>query len=67
MPNEERTWDESELKGPVTGKRYGLYVVLDVFGRYLLAWMLDTGNRPHCRNGSSAPSANGTGSCLGSS
>ena len=64
---EERTWDETELRGPVTGERYGLYVVLDLFGRYPLAWMLDTGNRTHCRYGSSAPSANGTESCLDSS
>ena len=34
------TWDVTELKGPVKGERYPLYVVLDLFSRYVVAWML---------------------------
>ena len=39
-PNHVWTWDVTELKGPVTGERYPLYVVLDLFSRYVVAWML---------------------------
>ena len=34
------TWDVTELRGPVKGERYPLYVVLDLFSRYVVAWML---------------------------
>jgi putative transposase len=30
----------TDLKGPVKGERYPLYVVLDLFSRYVVAWML---------------------------
>ena len=39
-PNHVWTWDVTELKGPVKGERYALYVVLDLFSRYVVAWML---------------------------
>ena len=39
-PNHVWTWDVTELKGPVKGERYPLYVVLDLFSRYVVAWML---------------------------
>ena len=39
-PNHVWTWDVTELKGPVKGERYPLYVVLDLFGRYVVAWLL---------------------------
>ena len=39
-PNHGWTWDVTELKGPVNGERYPLYVVLDLFSRYVVAWML---------------------------
>ncbi len=39
-PNHVWTWDVTELKGPVKGERYSLYVVLDLFSRYVVAWML---------------------------
>ena len=38
-PNPVWTWDVTELKGPVKGERYPLYVVLDLFSRYVVAWM----------------------------
>ena len=39
-PNQVWTWDVTDLKGPVKGERYKLYVVLDLFSRYVVAWML---------------------------
>jgi len=41
-PNEVWSWDISKLKGPVTWTYYYLYVVLDVFSRYVVAWTLQT-------------------------
>ncbi len=39
-PNQVWTWDVTDLKGPVKGDRYKLYVVLDLFSRFVVAWML---------------------------
>ena len=39
-PNHVWTWDVTELNGPAKGERYPLYVVLDLFSRYVVAWML---------------------------
>lgn len=37
-PNELWSWDISKLKGPVTWSYFYLYVVLDVFSRYVVGW-----------------------------
>jgi putative transposase len=37
-PNEVWSWDVSKLKGPVRGGWFYLYVVLDVFSRYIVGW-----------------------------
>ena len=39
-PNQVWSWDISKLKGPATWTSYYLYVVLDVFSRYVVAWTL---------------------------
>ena len=39
-PNQVWTWDVTDLRGPVKGERYKLYVVLDLFSRFVVAWML---------------------------
>ena len=39
-PNQVWTWDVTDLRGPMKGERYKLYVVLDLFRRYVVAWML---------------------------
>ncbi len=39
-PNELWSWDISKLKGPAKWTWYHLYVVLDVFSRYVVGWML---------------------------
>ncbi len=37
-PNELWSWDVSKLKGPAKWTYYYLYVMLDVFSRYVVAW-----------------------------
>jgi len=40
QPNAVWTWDITELKGPRKGDHYKLYVVLDLYSRYVVGWML---------------------------
>jgi putative transposase len=37
-PNELWSWDVSKLKGPQKWTYYYLYVMLDVFSRYIVGW-----------------------------
>lgn len=37
-PNVCWSWDITKLKGPKRGEYYDLYVVLDIFSRYVVAW-----------------------------
>lgn len=39
-PNELWSWDITKLKGPQTWSYYHLYVILDVFSRYVVGWMV---------------------------
>jgi putative transposase len=39
-PNELWSWDISKLKGPAKWTYFYLYVILDVFSRYVVAWTL---------------------------
>jgi putative transposase len=39
-PNQLWSWDITKLKGPTTWSWYHLYVILDVFSRYVVGWML---------------------------
>ncbi len=39
-PNELWSWDITKLKGPVKWSYYYLYVILDVFSRYVVGWMV---------------------------
>jgi putative transposase len=41
-PNQLWSWDITKLRGPVKGLYYHLYVVLDVFSRYVVGWRLAT-------------------------
>ena len=40
QPNELWSWDITKLRGPVTWQLFYLYVVLDVFSRYVVGWMI---------------------------
>jgi len=39
-PNQLWSWDITKLKGPQTWTYYHLYVILDVFSRYVVGWMI---------------------------
>ena len=39
-PNEVWSWDITKLKGPVKWVYFYLYVILDVFSRYVVGWMV---------------------------
>lgn len=39
-PNQLWSWDITKLRGPVTWNYYQLYVILDVFSRYVVGWLL---------------------------
>ena len=39
-PNQVWSWDITKVPGPVRGTYYSLYVVLDVFSRYVCGWLL---------------------------
>jgi putative transposase len=38
QPNELWSWDISKLKGPMRGTWFYLYVILDVFSRFIVGW-----------------------------
>jgi putative transposase len=40
QPNEVWSWDITKLRGPVKGSVYHLYVILDIFSRYVVGWMI---------------------------
>lgn len=40
QPNQVWSWDISKLKGPVKWSCYHLYVILDIFSRYVVGWMI---------------------------
>jgi putative transposase len=39
-PNQVWTWDITRLRGPHKGSGYRLYVILDLFSRYVVGWLL---------------------------
>jgi len=39
-PNQVWSWDITKLRGPVTWSYYYLYVILDIFSRYVVGWMV---------------------------
>jgi len=39
-PNQVWTWDITRLKGPYQGKWYFLYLMLDLYSRYIVGWMV---------------------------
>lgn len=39
-PNQVWSWDITKLKGPVTWSYFYLYVILDIYSRYVVGWMV---------------------------
>jgi len=44
-PNQVWSWDITKLKGPAKWVYYSLYVILDLFSRYVVGWMLAEAER----------------------
>jgi putative transposase len=42
-PNQVWSWDITKLLGPVKWTYFYLYVILDIFSRYVVGWMIATG------------------------
>jgi putative transposase len=42
-PNHVWSWDITKLRGPVKWTDYSLYVILDIFSRYVVGWMVAEG------------------------
>lgn len=40
VPNQVWSWDITKLKGPAKWTYYYLYVILDIFSRYVVGWMV---------------------------
>jgi len=40
QPNQVWSWDITQLRGPSKGIYYYLYVILDIFSRYAVGWMM---------------------------
>lgn len=39
-PNQVWSWDTTKLPGPTTGTYYTLYIILDIFSRYIVGWQV---------------------------
>ncbi len=39
-PNQVWSWDITRLKGPVKWSHFYLYVVLDIYSRYIVGWLI---------------------------
>lgn len=44
-PNQVWSWDITRLRGPAKGSSYALYVILDIFSRYVVGWLVAEGER----------------------
>jgi len=42
-PNQLWSWDITKLRGPITWSYFYLYVILDVFSRYVVGWLIAEG------------------------
>ena len=47
MPNQVWSWDISKLHGPAKWTYFYLYVVIDIFSRYVTGWMLARAENAH--------------------
>ncbi len=46
-PNQVWSWDITKLKGPLPYLYYSLYVILDLFSRYVVGWMVAVNESAH--------------------
>jgi len=46
-PNQVWSWDITKLKGPIKWTYFHLYVILDIFSRYVVGWMVAPNESAH--------------------
>jgi putative transposase len=46
-PNQVWSWDITKLKGPIAYVYYSLYVILDLFSRYVVGWLVAAQENAH--------------------
>src|SRR5438105_11616537 len=51
-PNQVWSWDITKLRGPQKWTYFHLYVVIDLFSRYVVGWLVDPGKRQSWPNDS---------------
>jgi transposase InsO family protein len=56
-PNELWSWDVSKLKGPAKWTWFYLYVILDVFSRYVVGWTVQRPDRQGADRAGDRPAA----------
>ena len=50
-PNQVWSWDITKLRGPSKGVYYYLYVMIDIYSRYVVGWLIaDSRSRPSWPN-----------------
>jgi putative transposase len=42
-PQQVWSWDITKLRGPIKGSHYSLYVILDIYSRYVVGWLVAEG------------------------
>jgi putative transposase len=42
-PNQVWSWDITKLRGPLKGSNYSLYVIIDIYSRYVVGWLVAEG------------------------
>jgi transposase InsO family protein len=61
-PNEVWSWDITKLAGPARGVYYDLYVMLDIYSRYVVGWQVASprpGSWPRCSSPTPSPASAG--------
>jgi putative transposase len=51
MPNQVWSWDITKLRGPIKWNFYYLYVILDIFSRYVVGWLIADSESGHLAQG----------------
>jgi len=56
-PNQVWSWDTTKLPGATTGSYFALYIILDIFSRFIVGWQ-KSHSRPHTSNDNPYSEAN---------
>ena len=54
-PNQVWSWDITKLRGPTRGVYYELFVIIDIYSRYVIAWTVAAAETGDLAKDSSTP------------